>query len=97
MFNKASVRLLTLLLLLSPAANALADSGNPFELTTTIATDWTGYVKTAAIAIAGLAGTVVILMAMFGVLRLRWAFQIGGGLIALTGMSWLIASLLGGH
>jgi hypothetical protein len=79
------------------AATALADGSNPFDLTTSVATDWTGYAKTAAIAIAGLAGTVVIILGMFGVLRLRWAFQIGGGLIALTGLGWVISALQGSN
>lgn len=77
------------------ASAAFADGSNPFDLTTSVATSWQGYAKTAAIAIAGLAGTVVIILGMFGVLRLRWAFQIGGGLIALTGLAWVISALQG--
>jgi hypothetical protein len=76
-----------------PAA-ALAQA-NPFEKATQVATEWTELVRNMVIAGASLAGVVVIALAIAGRLQIGWAFKIIGGLIALSGLSWLVDSLIG--
>lgn len=44
---------------------------------------------------AFLAGMIVICMAMAGKLRADWAGRICGGLIAMTGLTWIIESIIG--
>lgn len=68
---------------------------NPFDSANTVLTDWTDQATTVAISAAGLAGVVVIGMAIFGYLRAGWAFRIGLGLLALSGLSWIIQQLSG--
>jgi TrbC/VIRB2 pilin len=77
------------------SARALAQE-NPFDQANTVLTDWTQQATTVAISAAGLAGVVVIGMAIFGYLRAGWAFRIGIGLVALSGLGWIIQQLSGG-
>lgn len=44
---------------------------------------------------AFLAGMIVICMAMAGRLRADWAGRICGGLIGMTGLTWIIESIIG--
>src|SRR5687767_13649304 len=76
------------------SASALAQE-NPFDSANTVLTDWTQQATTVAISAAGLAGVVVIGMAIFGYLRAGWAFRIGIGLVALSGLGWIIQQLSG--
>ncbi|HVJ35211.1 MAG TPA: hypothetical protein VND94_19020 [Terriglobia bacterium] len=47
------------------------------------------------IAFASLAGVIVIGLGIAGILKIKWAVQIIVGLIALTGLAWLVASAQG--
>lgn len=76
------------------SASAFAQE-NPFDSANTVLTDWTQQATTVAISAAGLAGVVVIGMAIFGYLRAGWAFRIGIGLVALSGLGWIIQQLSG--
>jgi hypothetical protein len=76
------------------SASALGQE-NPFDSANTVLTDWTQQATTVAISAAGLAGVVVIGMAIFGYLRAGWAFRIGIGLVALSGLGWIIQQLSG--
>ena len=76
-------------------SSAALAQDNPFEKATQVATEWTELVRNMVIAGASLAGVVVILLAIAGRLQIGWAFKIIGGLIALSGLSWLVDSLIG--
>lgn len=68
---------------------------NPFEKATQVATEWTELLRNVVIAGASLAGVVVILLAIAGRLQVGWAFRIIGGLIALSGLSWVVDAVSG--
>jgi len=76
-------------------SSAALAQDNPFEKATQVATEWTELVRNMVIAGASLAGVVVIALAIAGRLQIGWAFKIIGGLIALSGLSWLVDSLIG--
>ena len=71
-----------------------AHAANPFERGTNLFTDWTQEVTTLVTAGAGLAGAIVIGMAMAGRLDVGWAGRIVGGLVALTGLSWVVDQII---
>jgi len=83
----------TSLIIKAHSALAQAVGGNPFDKSIDVLDDWTTRGTKVAIAAAGGAGVVVILMAIFGYLRKDWAFRIGIGLICLSGLGWVITQL----
>nr|WP_298689465.1 hypothetical protein [uncultured Dongia sp.] len=91
-----NIRVLLSTALLSLATRAALAQDNPFDKATQVATEWTELARNMVIAGASLAGIAVIALAIAGRLQIGWAFRIIGGLIALSGLSWIVEQAVGG-
>ena len=78
------------LLLLAGADTVIAQSANPFETSKTFLETMTTSARSIVAALAGAAAVIVIFIGMLGYIQWGWVARIVVGLIAISGVGWMI-------